>query len=93
MQAIVFQAFAMVCDVMHDYKWLYNPDAASGQEKGSLLRKQASFNFIYLFIEATSLTGAYFIFLYKNMLAEEYKYTNWNWKFIIFIILLLLINW
>ena len=85
----------MVCDVIHDYKWLYNPDAANDTlTKEILLEKQASFNFIYLLLEAMSITvGSYFILFYQNMLSEEYKYTNYNWKFVIYAMLMLLATW
>lgn len=85
----------MLCDVMHDYHWIFNPEAgATNAEKTLLRERQATFSFVYLFVEAASLTfGAYYILMYNKMLSEEYKYTNWGWKFIIFGMLMLLANW
>ena len=95
LQAIVVQAFALVCDVLHDYRWIYNPEGAATEEaKTALIRAQSTFNYFYILLEAISLTvGAYFVLTYNKMLTEEYKYTNWGWKFIIFLIMMLLVNW
>ena len=95
LQAIGVQAVVLLCDVMHDYKWIFNPDKAGSEaEKVDLLQKQISFNYFYLLVEAISLTvGSYFILNYNKILVEEYKYTKWEWKFLIFTMLMLLANW
>jgi hypothetical protein len=95
LQAIVLQGFALVCDVMHDYKWIYNPNSElSPEENTALIKAQLAFNYFYILVEAISLSvGSYFILTYNKMLTEEYKYTNWGWKFIIFLMMMLLVNW